>query len=370
MDFTLDEQQTDVRDLARALIARRTAGEPAGAPEGSAWFDSHLWHDLAQAGLIGIAVPETHGGSGAGFVEQCLLVEEVARAAARVPILEAVVLAALPISVFGTEEQRRRLVAPFCSGDLLLGSAIRTEPVRTRSVTAELVDGAWRLTGEISHVPLADVAERVLVEAVAGDDRRGWFLLDPRDTGVTVTLQSSVDRAARWHLSLTGAEVASADVLLAPEAGVTDLERWLDAHGVASRCVAAAGSSDAALRMTAAHVTEREQFGRPVGTFQAVAHRVADAYIDATGVRLTAWRAAWLLAQDEPAAEALAVAAWWATDAPTRIGDAAMHLHGGLSVDLDYPLHRHYLALRQIELSLGGSARRLALLGDQVALAS
>jgi alkylation response protein AidB-like acyl-CoA dehydrogenase len=121
--------------------------------------------------------------------------------------------------------------------------------------------------------------------------------------------------------------------------------------------------------MTAAHVTEREQFGRPVGTFQAVAHRVADAYIDATGVRLTAWRAAWLLAQGESAAEALAVAAWWATDAPTRIGDAAMHLHGGLSVDLDYPLHRHYLALRQIELALGGCSRRLALLGDQVAVA-
>jgi acyl-CoA dehydrogenase len=370
MDFTLDEQQTDVRDLARGLIARRTAGEAAGAPQGSDWFDTHLWHDLAQAGLLGIAVSETSGGSGAGFVEQCLLVEEVARAAARVPVIEAVVLAALPISIFGTDEQRRRLVAPFCSGDLILGSAVRTEPVRTRAVTATYVDDAWRLTGAIGHVPLADVAERVVVEAVTEDDRRGWFLLDPRGDGVSLAAQSSVDRAARWHLSLSDAEVAAADVLLAPETGVTDLERWLDTHGVASRCIAAASSSDAALRMTAAHVTEREQFGRPVGTFQAVAHRVADAYIDATGVRLTAWRAAWLLAQDEPATEALAIAAWWATDAPTRIGDAAMHLHGGLSVDLDYPLHRHYLALRQIELSLGGSARRLALLGDRVALAS
>jgi len=120
--------------------------------------------------------------------------------------------------------------------------------------------------------------------------------------------------------------------------------------------------------MTAGHVSEREQFGRPVGTFQAVAHRVADAYIDVAGLRLTTWRAVWLLDQGEECPEPLAIAAWWATDAPARVVEAAMHLHGGLGVDLSYPLHHHFLAVKQGELALGGPSRRLSALGDLVGM--
>lgn len=368
MDFTLDEQQQDVRDLAAGVIGRR-ADATAPTPYGADWFDRDLWRDLAQAGLVGIAVPEEHGGSGAGFVEQCLVIEELARAAARLPMVEAAVLAALPISTFGTDEQRARLVRPWCAGELFLTSAVRTEPTPRRRLDAEHDGRSWRLTGESAHVPLADVADRVLVEAADESGRSGWFLVDPTAAGVTRTEQSSVDRNVRWHLALDHVEVRDRDVLAGPGPDGAALERWLDEHGVAARCVAQVGSADAALRMTATHVTEREQFGRPVGTFQAVAHRVADAYVDATAVRLTAWRAAWLLAAEEPATEALAVAAWWATEATARVGEAAMHLHGGLSVDLDYPLYRHYLGMRQTELALGGASRRLALLGDQVAVA-
>jgi alkylation response protein AidB-like acyl-CoA dehydrogenase len=107
----------------------------------------------------------------------------------------------------------------------------------------------------------------------------------------------------------------------------------------------------------------------PVGSFQAVAHRVADAYIDSTAVRLTAWRAAWLVAEGHPAADELAIAAWWASDAANRVAEAAMHLHGGQSVDLDYPLHRYFLAIRYGELALGGPAQRLLALGNLMAVA-
>lgn len=369
MDYTLDEQQQDVRDLAAGVISRRTDAQPAAAPTGPDWFDRELWRDLAQAGLVGIAVPEEHGGSGAGFVEQCLVVEALARAAARVPVVEAAVLGALPVSVFGNDEQRARLLSPWCAGDLLLTSAVTTETPRRRGVEAQRVGTTWHLSGQVGHVPLADVSARVLVEALDESDRRGWFLLDPDADGVTRTPQSSIDRAARWHLALERVEVPDRDVLRAPGSDADAVERWLEQHGVAARCIAQVGSSEAALQMTARHVSEREQFGRPVGSFQGVAHQAADAYLDATAVRLTAWRATWLLAAGEPATEALAVAAWWATEGPARIGDAAMHLHGGLSVDLDYPLHRHYLAMRQNELALGGASRRLALLGDQVAVA-
>lgn len=370
MDYSLDEQQQDVRDLAAGVIARRTADYPAEAPTGADWFDRPLWSDLGKAGLLGIALPEEYGGSGAGFVELCLLVEEAAKAGARVPLVETAVLAALPLARFGTDEQRERLLAPYCAGEAVLTAAVRTEGLRSVPVTAVRADGGWRLTGTASHVHLADVASRVLVAALEEGRQLGWFLLDPTGAGVTLTPQSSIDRAPRWHLTLQDALVEEADVLCPPGKEALTLGHTLEEHGVAARCVSQVGSADAALRMTAQHVSEREQFGAPVGTFQAVAHRVADAYIDLTGARLTTWRAVWLLADEEPAAEALAIAAWWASDAPSRIGESAMHLHGGISVDLDYPLHRYYLAVRQGEVSLGGPSRRLAALGELVAVAS
>ena len=367
MDFTLDEQQTDVRDLAVGVLARRTAEYPAAAPSGPEWFDHELWADLGRAGLLGIALPEEHGGSGAGFIDQCLLLEEVARAGVRTPLVETAVLAALPIARFGTVDQQHRLLAPFCDGTLILTSSARTD-LSGSVVQAEPDGDAWRLSGVVSHVLLADVAARVLVAGDDGTGRAGWFLVDPQSPGVTLSRQSSVDRSPRWYLQLDSALVAAPDVLATPGPASAPVSRWLSDHGVAARCISQVGSSDAALKLTARYVSEREQFGRPVGTFQAVAHRVADAYIDVTAVRLTAWRAVWLLAQGEPAAEALAVAAWWAADASNRVAEAAMHLHGGLSVDLDYPLHRYFLSIKQNDLALGGPSRRLMALGDLVAV--
>jgi alkylation response protein AidB-like acyl-CoA dehydrogenase len=370
VDYTLDEQQVAVRELAAQIASRRATRERFAVLEGGGgWFDQDLWKELAAAGLVGIAVPEEQGGSGAGFVELCLLVQELARSAANVFAIEPIVLAALPISHFGTAEQQRRLLVPFCAGDLLLTSALGGGPQRCGDLVAEADGEDWRLSGEVRHVPLADAAHKVLVEAVDELGRPGLFLVDASAVGATMTPQSSVDRRPRWQLRLDRCPVVTVDVLRAPGELSEDDERWIRDRAVAARCVAQVGSSEAALRMTADYVSERKQFGRPIGTFQAVAQRIADAYIDVTGVRLTAWRAAWLLGEDAPDAQALALAAWWAADAPGRVAEAAMHLHGGLGVDLDYALHRHYLAVRQGELSLGGPSSRLQALGDILAVA-
>lgn len=363
MDFTLDEAQQDVRDLVVGLLDKRLADEPSQAPTGADWFHRELWEDLAAAGLVGIALPEKFGGSGAGHLEACVVLEELSRRAARVPFLDSAVLAAGVVAAHGTPEQQARLLPGFCDGSLLLSAAVTTEPHRPVTLQATRTAGGVTLTGAIGHVPVVDAAHRVLVSAHTTEGASGWYLLDPRAEGVHATAQSSVDRAGRTHLELTDVFVPETDALVGDE-----VTTWLRQHAVSARSIGMVGAADAMISATATHVTEREQFGRPVGTFQAVAHRVADAFLDATAVRLTAWRAAWLLANPDDHTDdvegALALAAWWATDAPTRIADAAMHLHGGISVDLDYPLHRHYLAIRHGELALGGPARRLAALGE------
>jgi alkylation response protein AidB-like acyl-CoA dehydrogenase len=128
-----------------------------------------------------------------------------------------------------------------------------------------------------------------------------------------------------------------------------------------------AGACQAAVRLTAEYTTQREQFGKPIATFQAVGQRAADAYIDSEGVRLTAWQAAWRLAEELPATAEVAVAKFWADDGAQRVVHGAQHLHGGMGVDRDYPLHRYYLLTKHLALSLGGATTSLLRLGDVLA---
>jgi len=127
------------------------------------------------------------------------------------------------------------------------------------------------------------------------------------------------------------------------------------------------GVTERALRLTADYTSRREQFGRPIASFQAVHQRAGDAYIDVTAIRLTCWQAAWRLASDLPAAAEVAVAKFWASEAAHRVVYAAQHLHGGIGVDVDYPLHRYYLWAKRIELLLGSGTRQLARLGAELA---
>ena len=361
MDYSYDEQEQDVAELA-ATIFGDAAAPAAGEP-----FDRALWSDLAKAGLVGIAIPDDQGGSGAGFVEQCIVIEEAAKAAAPLFLTETVVMAALPISRYGTDEQRRRLIAPFAAGELLLSAAPeRVTPSSPGFRAVPAADG-WLLHGMASHVPLATVADRVLVRVTDELGRPGLLLVDPSGPGVTLTAHSSVDRLPRWQLRTEQCQVAAEDVLLAPGALTEEAAAWIDASVTVARCLAQLGTAHAALRMTAVYVSERRQFGRAIGTFQAVSHKVADAYIDVQGIRLTTWRAAWLLAQGTLDPEAVAIAAWWAAEAPTRVLETAMQLHGGISVDLDFPLHRYFLAARQGGLALGGPSHTLSVLGDLTA---
>jgi 3-oxocholest-4-en-26-oyl-CoA dehydrogenase beta subunit len=366
MDYALDEQQTDVRQLADDIFTRCvTPSRLTDLETAGDWFDADLWRELATAGLVGIAIAEESGGSGAGFVELCLVIEAAARAAAAVFLVESSV-AALAISGFGTDTAKSALLAPYCAGELLLSSAVAVDAGWRSGLRARNVDGAWQLSGDLSHVPLLDRSARVLVTATDDASNEGLFLLDPRAPGVTFSAQSSIDRKPRWYLAVANAAVAGADVLVAPSVSgadaVTQIRDWM----ILARCITQLGHSEAALATTAAYVSDRRQFGKPIGSFQAVAHRTADAYIDVLGIRLTTWRAAWLIDQGIPDDEATSIAAWWASDAATRVGEAAMHLHGGAGVDMDYPLHRHYLAVKQGELALGGSSRRMAALGGLI----
>lgn len=366
MDFGLTEEQEATRDLARQILTDRNTHERLKEIEaGGEGFDRDTWAELAKAGLLGIALPEDVGGSGLGFVALCLLLEEVGRTVAPVPVLPTVVLGALPIAQFGTEAQRQQHLPGVVEGDTVLTAALvetGTDALHP-TTTARADDDGWRVDGVKTCLPAGLIADRMLVPAAAGDDGAILVLIvDPSASGVTRERQDTTSGIPQARLELDGVHVDASDVLGDPESGVAIVD-WIVERATAAMCSIATGVCEQALHMTAEYTKTREQFDRPIATFQAVGQRAADAYIDTEAVRLTALQAAWRLEAGLPAAAEVAVAKFWAADGGQRIVHAAQHLHGGIGVDRDYPLHRYFLWAKELELTLGGATPQLLKLG-------
>jgi alkylation response protein AidB-like acyl-CoA dehydrogenase len=215
-------------------------------------------------------------------------------------------------------------------------------------------------------VPAAHLAERILVSARAAEGGVGLFLLDPSGRGVERERQETTDGEPQFCLSLSGATVAADDTLADPATGRSQLD-WIVDRAQAGLCAMQVGVVERALRMTAEYTSTREQFGKPIAKFQAVAQRAADAYIDVAAIRWTTWQAVWRLAAGLPATQETAIAKFWAGDGGHRVVVAAQHLHGGIGLDLDYPLYRSYVWSKQIELTLGPATQHLVRLGNEMA---
>ncbi|HUR15152.1 MAG TPA: acyl-CoA dehydrogenase family protein [Mycobacteriales bacterium] len=341
MDFSLSDDQLSVRDLAVQLLADVD-------PKGTTGFDAVLWRRLGEAGLLGLCLPEADGGAGYGLTELALVCEEAGRRLAQVPLAVAVG-AATAVARYGDPDLKARLLPGLVDGSTVLtcgwSEPFGADPLRPRT---RVQDGL--VHGEKTAVPLAREATAVLVPAVGPHGLvlavvEGGTLLDEETT--------SGERAAT--LVLDGA----APLAVLPAEAAVLASQWTTVALAATQL----GIASEALRRAADHTSTREQFGRPLATFQAVAVRLGSAYIDVEALRSVMWQAAYRIDAGLPATEEVATAAFWAAEAGERVASSAVHLHGGLGVDTDYPLHRWFLASKHVELALGGASRQLELLG-------
>lgn len=322
--------QQSLVDLADQVLAGRTSNERLAAVEVSdTRVDDQLWAELAQAGLVGIAVPEEYGGAGLGLTEVCLLLDQHGRRLALVPLMECAV-AGLVVAKYGSIEQKARWLPGVADGTRRLTLAVDLCPEPGRSALAPSVAG--------SDAVLCVRGDDVLLVEVPGLER------------VDV---ETLTHAIHSELSLpsTPGERVAADA-----GWVRDVARLALAAGQL-------GNTDAGVREAAAYLSQREQFGRPVATFQAVSQQLGDAYCDVQAMRATLWQAVWTLDQGRDARREVDVAAWWATDAGVRVQTVVQHLHGGIGADTTYPVHRRLLWALQVEALLGGASRQLARLG-------
>jgi 3-oxo-4-pregnene-20-carboxyl-CoA dehydrogenase beta subunit len=323
------ETQAAVTDVVRQALDRDAA-----------------WADLAAAGLLSLPVPEEHGGEGLGLPEVAVLLREVGRRAGALPVWETLCCGALVLAAAGSDDQQRRLLPGVAAGEVILTPAIREAgagiPERPETTLT-----AGLLTGRKVGVTCAEEATALLVPAYDGD-RVVVALVDPTADGVTLQPSPSSRGASEHTVLLDGAE---ADVL--PGADAASLLRGL---AVAGLCLTAAGVLAGARDLTADYVKGREQFGRKLAEFQAVAQQVADVYIASRTVSLAADNAAWRLAEGLDASDDLAVAAYWTCVEGLPALHVCQHLHGGMGVDETYPLHRYFSWITDLTHALGGPA--------------
>ena len=217
------------------------------------------------------------------------------------------------------------------------------------------------MTGSRTQVAYGPVADAFLVPAETDSGTR-VFLVASGDAGVTVTALNTTGHGSVAHLELQGVEVGADRVV-----GDSDVVGWLTTHGTLGRSAFQLGVLERALELTAEYAREREQFDRPIGSFQAVSSRLADGYIDIKGLRLTLTQAAWRLSEDLPSDVDVATAAFWAADAGHRVAHTTVHVHGGVGIDTDHPVHRYFLAAKQTEFAVGGATGQLLRIGRELA---
>lgn len=361
MDFARTEAAQDLSGLVTTIVDSICTPEHQRALDKlDQRLDATLWRKLIEADILSTAAPEEIGGGGFGVLEQTAILTALGRQLAAVPYLESVVLGAGALAKFGSEDVRQQWAAPAVAGEKVLTIALDGE-LGQGPVQATRLGTGFRLTGTRTQVPFGPVAEAFLVPA---DTEEGTkvFLVTAKDAGVTVTALETTGLNSSGELELAGVEVGADRVV-----GDAEALEWLVTHRAVGLTAYQLGVLERALQSTAEYARTREQFDRPIGSFQAVAQRLADDYIDIQGLRLTLTQAAWRLSEDLPAGTEVATAAFWATEAGHRVAHTTVHVHGGVGIDMDHPVHRYFITAKQVEFALGGATTHLRAIGRELA---
>jgi alkylation response protein AidB-like acyl-CoA dehydrogenase len=361
MDFTTTEAAQDLGGLVDTIVDAVCTPEHQRELDGlDQRFDEQLWRKLVDADILTSAAPTSLGGDGFGVLEQVAILVALGHQLAAVPYLESVMLGAGALARFGSEELQQSWGAAAVAGEKILTVALDGE-MGEGPVQAVRAGDGYRLTGTRTLVGFGPVADAFLVPAET-DSGSAVFLVSPEDPGVAVTALETTGLGSVGHLALDGTQVDGGR-----QVGDGTVAVWLDTLITLGRSAFQLGVLERGLQLTAEYARTREQFDRPIGSFQAVAQRLADGYIDVKGLRLTLTQAAWRVSEDVPAEIDVASAAFWAADAGHRVAHTVVHVHGGVGVDTDHPVHRYFLAAKDIEFALRGATGQLRRIGRELA---
>jgi len=345
MDFLFTPEQDEAAELAARILTDRTGNDRLKEVEsGGDRFDRGLWKDLDEAGLLTLHLPEEYGGAGLGLVELARVLVEAGQR-----------VAPIPLAVHGacTAVLAAQRIDP---GELLYAAAVAEERAHLPIAPTVTADADGALTGTKTLVRAGMTADALLVTATG-----------PAGAGVYLVEADAAERRAQHTSDGDVTALITFDATPATRIGGVDVAERLGQLLVALAAAEQLGVTEGALRLTAEYAKTREQFGRPIGTFQAVSQRLADGFIDVLGQRLTLWQAIWRLEEDLPAATEVATAKLWAADAGHRIAHTTVHVHGGVGIDLDGEAHRYFTVGKRFEFLFGGATEQALAIGRSFA---
>jgi 3-oxo-4-pregnene-20-carboxyl-CoA dehydrogenase alpha subunit len=365
MDFTQGEAELEISRLAAQVLGAAASEGPDGGGSPAAETDTATWKELAQAGLLAVALPEAAGGDGLGVMAVAALLTEVGRHAARVPALATLALGVLPVTRCGSPGAQQQLLAGVATGETVLTAAIRepSAPMPAAPVTIAELSGdagagtAGTVTGVKLGVPYAAQARWILVPASVDGGETAVVVVESGSTGLTCQPTHTSAGMPECTVRLDRVPVRH---VLAGDA-VAELHRL----AVAGACCVADGALAGALALTTEYIKSREQFGRPLATFQAVAQQIADVYVTSRILHLATMSACWRLDTGRDASGDVDVAGYWLAEHAPLALRTCHHLHGGIGMDVTYPLPRFSALVTDLVSLVGGASYRLDLLGER-----
>jgi alkylation response protein AidB-like acyl-CoA dehydrogenase len=364
VDFDFTSEQVMLRNLAREVLSRES-GTPAvrRMMDDETGFDESLWKQLADTGLLGAAIDEERGGQGLGSIEQALIHEEMGRAVYPGPYLATVTLAASAIAAAGDRSQMDAYLPDIVAGKLKATFAYAEDDVSISpggvKLRARSQGGDYILSGTKRFVPFAHVADLILVVARTSDASepgRGITIFAlPRDApGLMITPTPGIDQTSKIAtLMFDGVRVGRDDVVGRIDDGWPAVEATLRRAAVAASAEML-GAARRCLELSVEYAKVREQFGQPIGTFQAIKHALADMLLEVENCHAATYYAAWALATDAPDADmAASVAKSYVSEAARKVCGQAIQVHGGIGFTWEYDLHLPFKRAKHLEALYG-----------------
>ena len=356
MNFDFSDEQKQLRDTARKFLAEKCPPKAVRAViEGSAPYDRDLWKGLAEMGFLGVAIPESYGGTGAGHLELCVIAEEMGRALAPVPFSSTVYLAAEALLIAGSEAQKQKWLPLIASGEAIGTLALFEGRGNPSPQSIKLAASNGALDGTKKPVPDAAIADFAVVAARTGSSGRdtdiSLFLVDMKADGVAAKALGNIDPShGQAEIVFKNCE---AEPLGSAGEGWSIVAQVLDRAAVLL-AFEQVGGADRALEMGRDYALDRIAFGRPIGSFQAIKHMLADMYVSATLARSNCYYGAWALSTNAgELPEAAAAARISATQAFQHCAKNNIQVHGGMGFTWEFDCHLYYRRANATALSLG-----------------
>ena len=374
MDLGLNETQQMLRTSAREFLETECPTSYVRDMErDERGYTPQIWDKLAGLGWLGLVVPEEYGGTGLGFVELAVVLEEMGRVLMPGPYFSTVVMAGMTVADAGSEDQKREYLSGIASGRLIMTLAL-TEPsgrwdAEGVQTTAQKSGDGYVLNGTKLYVPNANVSDYVIVAARTGQGESdiSLFVISSSADGLTATPLDTLASDKQSELMLNDVYVPGSALLGEFNGGWKTLERTL-AWGAVAKCAEMLGGAQQTLDMTVAYAKQRIQFGRAIGSFQAIQHHVADMAADVEGCRYTTYQAAWMLAEGLPAEREVAMAKAWVSDAYHRVCMLAHQCYGAVGFTKEHDLQLYSRRSKAAELMFGDSEFHMEAVASAVGL--